>query len=598
MLKEGEKRKLLEVLSNFDRFKNDLFCDNSETMQLARVLQSRVEKRTDQYTLLKDIIADAQSLTNDTRKPSINYKLNLEVYSRFYLNLIRLRILVKNNEGRFNNMLEAEYKTVLVSEAATISDLEHITNDDKEKVKYKYLLDEISKVTNTAVKKSDIDLTMPDMTDSVNSDDVEISVHENTPEVDEKDDFLRVQKNDDLPVQEMVAEPIETSVHEFSEYDGPVATVEEIVENADVVIEDTAIINDDIPSYEPEPIIEADEPSYPVLNEESTHIEDKPIESTDYSKPVIEEAEPDAEDVEEIKPKAKRPLMERPSHAAERAKKEKKKEPMLGSLMGKFNKKDTEPVEFKPSLDHETRIGEECMVEEKIVFSQFHSVYMFPGISAMITKKDEVYIGYSRNIQKNVYDNSDHDIFLLKNADRSVYQYFVSDLLTLDCEVDDEIKEKISFYGEFVEWLYKKLLALNEVSVNNFTAWQEYYGEAVDNVIYMGLDSKMRKIRAMKVAYDLIEYAELFNVAHPSRKEIVAELSEGDVKRTYNLINEIIEKKTIKRSSSEEILKHLLDEILYEQYQKFIDIAVIKGNQAMQSVSFEEWQSVFLDQEV
>lgn len=255
-------------------------------------------------------------------------------------------------------------------------------------------------------------------------------------------------------------------------------------------------------------------------------------------------------------------------HKEENATERVQKQPGIVSKVGgvfqaKRQQKETEDKlreeEKRKSL---TKCVEIPFYDKSLTYSEVKICKDIPAFSIM-TRKNNVYFGLSKNVEKGNYNNQDNSLLELTEATKDFVQYMTADILSGEYDLKpftNEDKESLQMYFEFVSGCFEKNIGII-LTVQEYLKFKNYYNRVVLTMFELEEQFRTDYYRALVLADKYITYMNCYSLSHSDEKKLIVKNIMNEKSRNYMEDLELILAHHIVDKKAKDVLIELIDKI-------------------------------------
>lgn len=174
----------------------------------------------------------------------------------------------------------------------------------------------------------------------------------------------------------------------------------------------------------------------------------------------------------------------------------------------------------------QTRCEEIPFYDSSLVFSEVIVCKNIPAYS-IVKKKNNIYFGLSKNVEKSSYNNQDHSLVELTKVTEEFIQYMTEDLLNGEFELkpfSENEKASMQLYFEFMTNCFERHIGVT-LTVQEYLEFKTYYNKIVLVMFELERKQKDDYYRALILADSYISYMRSYDLeCADSKEQIVANL--------------------------------------------------------------------------
>lgn len=174
----------------------------------------------------------------------------------------------------------------------------------------------------------------------------------------------------------------------------------------------------------------------------------------------------------------------------------------------------------------QTRCEEIPFYDSSLVFSEVTVCKDIPAYS-IVKKKNNIYFGLSKNVEKSSYNNLDHSLVELTKVTEEFIQYMTEDLLNGEFELkpfSESEKASMQLYFEFMTNCFERHIGVT-LTVQEYLEFKTYYNKIVLVMFELERKQKDDYYRALILADSYISYMRSYDLeCADSKEQIVANL--------------------------------------------------------------------------
>ena len=234
-----------------------------------------------------------------------------------------------------------------------------------------------------------------------------------------------------------------------------------------------------------------------------------------------------------------------------------------GVLQGKRQQKETEDkLRIEEKKKSSTRCVEIPFYDKSLAFTESKVCKDIPAFSIM-KRKNNVYFGLSKNVEKGNYNNQDHSLLELTEATEDFVQFMTADILSGEYDLkpfSNEDKESLQMYFDFVSACFEKNIGII-LTVQEYLKFKNYYNRVV--LIMFELEEKFRAdyYRALILADNYITYMNCYGLAHCDEKKLIVKNIMNEKNRNYIEDLELILEHHVVDEKAKEMLVELIQKV-------------------------------------
>ena len=191
----------------------------------------------------------------------------------------------------------------------------------------------------------------------------------------------------------------------------------------------------------------------------------------------------------------------------------------------------------------------------------------------LLRRKNNIYFGLSKNVEKSNYDNSDGTLVELTKASEEFLQFMTEDLLggeyTLNPFSEQE-KEGMEMYFDFVTRCFEAHIGVT-LTVREYLDFKVYYNQLVSMMFELERQQKEDYYKALIVADRYLCYMRCYGLEYTDSRDEVIDHIINECNENYISDIELILNNHIVDAGAKEALEQLMDEI--EHFHKKVETA-------------------------
>ena len=231
-------------------------------------------------------------------------------------------------------------------------------------------------------------------------------------------------------------------------------------------------------------------------------------------------------------------------------------------------KKDRQELDERLKTEEKKKSRTYCeeipFYDKSIVLTECYACKDIPTYSLM-KRKNNVYFGLSKNVDKNVYDNKDGSLVELTKASDELLQFMTEDLLSGEyslSEFSQEEKDGMQMYFDFMSRCFEQHIGVT-LTVREYLKFKEYYNRLVSRMFELEQKRKEDYYRALALADKYLAYMRSYNLeCGISKEDIIVDIISNDVEGFRGDLDLILENHIVDLDSKtdiEELRQLLLD---------------------------------------
>lgn len=258
-------------------------------------------------------------------------------------------------------------------------------------------------------------------------------------------------------------------------------------------------------------------------------------------------------------------------------KKVRKVHEMVTKVSGLFSvKKNQKETEDKLRKEEKNKSKTKCVeipfYESRLVITESFVCKDIPAYS-ICKRKNNIYFGLTKNLEKGVYRNDDQSLLELTEVTEDFIQYMKVDILSGEYilkSFNNEEKRSLQIYFDFITSCFEKNIGIT-LTVQEYLQFKNYYNKVV--LTMFELEEKFHRdyYRALILADNYIAYMKCYDlILGDEKKDIIKNIMN---ERGRNYIDDL--ELIIKHHVVNEKAKNVLQELIY-RIQGFSDEQVLE----------------------